>query len=389
MPDGRDGDRRQRDGRVPHQRRLRVGATRQRERGACDVEHQLHRRRGGGAERGHGRGARPTGGSSCGSRARRERRRTCWSTSSATTSPAAPAPRGRRDRRAGGTPGSTGATGRGRHTGPAGAARRRTAAHGRAQGLVAIAGVHDVQQRGQRRRGRRDRRRRRPAAGDHPQRRGVPVPGDAALQRPALPRRQRGRQPVGVVPGRAAAVGHHRQRRPARCSPTAGRRATRCTSRTARPRTASRFSGTTKFSTTVPVQFPAIAIGVDGMPVVAFRDATNGDLRVVHCDDVELLGDGRRRDRHARVLRRRPRRRVLHLDHDRHRRVPDHRLPQRHDAGVDGDPLQRHRVRRRRRDDDDGPRRPGSDGNFTAIQIGVDGLADDRPLRPRTPATSR
>jgi hypothetical protein len=52
------------------------------------------------------------------------------------------------------------------------------------------------------------------------------------------------------------------------------------------------FAGTTKFSTTVAVQYPAIAIGVDGMPVIAFRDATNGDLRVVHCDDVNCSATG-------------------------------------------------------------------------------------------------
>jgi hypothetical protein len=52
------------------------------------------------------------------------------------------------------------------------------------------------------------------------------------------------------------------------------------------------FSGTTKFSTTVAVQYPAIAIGVDGMPVVAFRDAASGDLRVVHCDDVQCSATG-------------------------------------------------------------------------------------------------
>lgn len=54
----------------------------------------------------------------------------------------------------------------------------------------------------------------------------------------------------------------------------------------------SSFTGTTKFSTTVAVQYPVIAIGSDGVPVVAFRDATNGDVRVVHCNDPQCTGVG-------------------------------------------------------------------------------------------------
>jgi hypothetical protein len=134
------------------------------------------------------------------------------------------------------------------------------------------------------------------------------------------------------------------------------------------------FSGTTKFSTTVRVEYPAIAIGHDGMPVVAFRDATNGDVRVLKCDDVQcsttsagetdtLVHSGGANDVGYYLSM------VIGVDgfpiiafHD----GTEQSLKVTHcnDAAcVGGD-----ETTTTARD------APGSDGNFTAIQIGVDGL---------------
>ena len=134
------------------------------------------------------------------------------------------------------------------------------------------------------------------------------------------------------------------------------------------------FSGTTKFSTSVRVEYPAIAIGRDGMPVVAFRDATNGDVRVVKCDDVQcsatgagetdaLVHSGGVNDVGYYLSM------VIGVDgfpiiafHD----GTEQSLKVTHcnDAACVGGDETTTTARNA----------PGSDGNFTAIQIGVDGM---------------
>lgn len=37
-------------------------------------------------------------------------------------------------------------------------------------------------------------------------------------------------------------------------------------------------------------EFSSVAIGVDGLPIVSYRDVTNGDLRVVHCGNAPCTG---------------------------------------------------------------------------------------------------
>jgi hypothetical protein len=46
----------------------------------------------------------------------------------------------------------------------------------------------------------------------------------------------------------------------------------------------------TTLNSTNAVDYTAVTIGVDGLPLIAYYDSTNSDLRVAHCDDIACTG---------------------------------------------------------------------------------------------------
>ena len=94
--------------------------------------------------------------------------------------------------------------------------------------------------------------------------------------------------------------------------------------------------------------YTSLAIGADGFPVISYFDLTNGSLKVAKCNDPACAGANETRHH-----RRQPgeRRRQVHLDRDRHRRLPRRQLPRQQRRRAQGGEVQRPRLRRLRRED--------------------------------------
>ena len=85
-------------------------------------------------------------------------------------------------------------------------------------------------------------------------------------------------------------------------------------------------------------QYTSITIGADGLGLISYYDATNGDLKVAHCSNaacstattatLDSTGDVGR----------------VHLDHDRRGRPRPHQLLRHHERRPEGGPLQQHRL---------------------------------------------